>query len=224
MAHKKGAGSSDNGRDSNSKRLGVKLFGGQIAKPGNIIVRQRGTKFHPGDNVGMGKDFTLHALVDGKISYVKKRLNRTFVNVIPELVEVKETIAKLKKTTPVRKSIPSSKKAVAEKTKSPAPVKEKTPIAKEKKTPKAAPVKTTTQNELLALLGVSSASDKDDLKKIKGVGPKLEEVLNSIQIYSLEQLSKMTDKEYDLVDSMISSFKGKGKKDDWAGQAKNLLS
>jgi large subunit ribosomal protein L27 len=65
MAHKKGVGSTDNGRDSNSKRLGVKLFGGQFARAGNIIVRQRGTKFHPGDNVGMGRDFTLHALVDG---------------------------------------------------------------------------------------------------------------------------------------------------------------
>ena len=83
MAHKKGVGSTDNGRDSNSKRLGVKLFGGQFAKAGNIIVRQRGTKFHPGNNVGMGKDFTLHALVDGTIEFRKRRLNRTFVNVIP---------------------------------------------------------------------------------------------------------------------------------------------
>ena len=83
MAHKKGVGSTDNGRDSNSKRLGVKLFGGQMAKAGNIIVRQRGTKFHPGLNVGIGRDHTLFALTTGTISFQKKRLNRTFVNIAP---------------------------------------------------------------------------------------------------------------------------------------------
>ena len=84
MAHKKGVGSTDNGRDSNPKFLGVKLFGGQYAKAGNIIVRQRGTKFHPGNNVGMGKDHTLHALVPGTVEFKKKRLGRTFVNVVPD--------------------------------------------------------------------------------------------------------------------------------------------
>ena len=82
MAHKKGVGSTDNGRDSNSKRLGVKLFGGQYAIPGNIIVRQRGTKYHPGDNVGMGKDHTLYALVEGNVAFKKGRKNRTFVHII----------------------------------------------------------------------------------------------------------------------------------------------
>ncbi len=73
MAHKKGEGSVKNGRDSHSKRLGVKLFGGQICKAGNIIVRQRGTKFHPGENVGMGKDHTLFALTDGTIVFKIKK-------------------------------------------------------------------------------------------------------------------------------------------------------
>lgn len=82
MAHKKGAGSSDNGRDSNSKRLGVKLFGGQVAIAGNIIVRQRGTKFHPGLGVGVGKDFTLFALKDGVIEFKKGFKNRTFIHVV----------------------------------------------------------------------------------------------------------------------------------------------
>ncbi|MBT3261339.1 50S ribosomal protein L27 [bacterium] len=74
MAHKKGKGSSKNGRDSQSKRLGVKCFGGQLVSPGNIIVRQRGTKFRPGVNVGMGNDFTIYAKIDGEIKfeYVKK--------------------------------------------------------------------------------------------------------------------------------------------------------
>jgi large subunit ribosomal protein L27 len=88
MAHKKGVGSSDNGRDSKSKRLGVKLFGGQVAIAGNILVRQRGTRFHPGTNVGMGKDFTLHALVDGTVAYKKSKNNRTFISILP-LVEEK---------------------------------------------------------------------------------------------------------------------------------------
>ncbi|HOU01171.1 MAG TPA: 50S ribosomal protein L27 [Bacteroidales bacterium] len=81
MAHKKGAGSSRNGRDSNSKRLGVKLFGGQHAKAGNIIVRQRGTKHNPGQNVGLGKDHTLFALVDGEIEFRKQKDNKIYVSV-----------------------------------------------------------------------------------------------------------------------------------------------
>lgn len=83
MAHKKGAGSSRNGRESESKRLGVKLFGGQNVKAGNIIVRQRGTQHHPGENVGMGKDHTLFALVDGKVEFKKKKDNKSFVNILP---------------------------------------------------------------------------------------------------------------------------------------------
>ena len=83
MAHKKGVGSSDNGRESESKRLGVKIFGGQAATAGNIIIRQRGTKYHPDTNVGMGKDHTLFALVDGTVQFKRKRDNRSYVSVVP---------------------------------------------------------------------------------------------------------------------------------------------
>ena len=83
MAHKKGVGSSKNGRESESKRLGVKLFGGQFAKAGNIIVRQRGTVHNPGENVGMGKDHTLFALVDGKVVFCKKPSGKSYVSVTP---------------------------------------------------------------------------------------------------------------------------------------------
>ena len=83
MAHKKGAGSSKNGRESHSKRLGVKIFGGQLAISGNIIVRQRGTKHNPGENVGIGKDHTLFALIDGTVQFKKKRDERSFVSVVP---------------------------------------------------------------------------------------------------------------------------------------------
>lgn len=82
MAHKKGAGSSKNGRESESKRLGVKIFGGQECIAGNIIVRQRGTKHHPGANVGIGRDHTLFALTDGKVEFQRKSNNRSFVNVV----------------------------------------------------------------------------------------------------------------------------------------------
>ena len=83
MAHKKAGGSSRNGRDSESKRLGVKKFGGEIVVPGNIIARQRGTKWHPGLNVGMGKDHTLFATEGGKVAFQKKANGRTYVNVVP---------------------------------------------------------------------------------------------------------------------------------------------
>ena len=83
MAHKKGAGSSRNGRESESKRLGVKIFGGQIAIAGNIIVRQRGTAHHPGANVGIGKDHTLYSLTDGLVQFRKKKDDRSFVSVVP---------------------------------------------------------------------------------------------------------------------------------------------
>ena len=83
MSHKKGVGSSKNGRESHSKRLGVKIFGGQAAIAGNIIVRQRGTQHHPGENVGIGKDHTLYALTDGQVAFRKRKNNRSFVSIVP---------------------------------------------------------------------------------------------------------------------------------------------
>jgi len=84
MAHKKGVGSSKNGRESESKRLGVKIFGGSFAKAGNILIRQRGTVHHPGENVGIGKDHTLFALTDGVVAFRKKKNNRSYVSVMPK--------------------------------------------------------------------------------------------------------------------------------------------
>ena len=105
MAHKKGVGSSKNGRESESKRLGVKIYGGQFAKAGNILIRQRGTTHNPGENVGMGRDHTLFALIDGTVVFKKKMKNRSYVSVQPivevevAVMEAPETIApKAKKT------------------------------------------------------------------------------------------------------------------------------
>ena len=146
MAHKKGVGSTDNGRDSISKRLGVKLFGGQHAKAGNIIIRQRGTKFHAGDNVYMGKDHTLHAAIDGKVLFKKKRNNRTFVYIQP-LDVVEEKVAKVENTTKV-----------------------------------AAPAPTPPPAE-------TTVSVADDLKKVEGIGPKIEQILNDNGIKTFVDLS-----------------------------------
>ncbi len=117
MAHKKGAGSSKNGRDSESKRLGVKKFGGQKVTAGNIIVRQRGTKHHPGKNVGMGKDYTLYALVDGKVLFAKKRNNRSFVSIEPlteSIVEEKIDVKVKDIKEPVVKNEPKVKEKQTE--------------------------------------------------------------------------------------------------------------
>ena len=84
MAHKKGVGSSKNGRDSHSKRLGVKKFGGQVVIAGNILVRQRGTVHHPGENVGIGRDHTLYALTDGVVVFKKKTGDKSYVSVLPQ--------------------------------------------------------------------------------------------------------------------------------------------
>lgn len=151
MAHKKGVGSTDNGRDSNPNFLGVKLFGGQLATAGNIIIRQRGTRFHPGKNVYMGKDHTLHAQIDGKVNFVKRRLGRTFVEIIPEGEVAVKAAPAPKKAAP--------KKAAA-KPAAAAPV-EKAPKAEAPAPKKAAPAK------------AKKADKPDDLKKIEGVGPKI---------------------------------------------------
>ncbi len=103
MAHKKGVGSSKNGRESESKRLGVKIFGGQFAKAGNILIRQRGTQHHPGENVGMGKDHTLFALTDGTVVFRKRKNNRSYVSVAP-VVEVETVVAE----APAKKAAPKA--------------------------------------------------------------------------------------------------------------------
>jgi len=180
MAHKKGVGSTDNGRDSKSTRLGVKLFGGQAAIAGNIIVRQRGTKYHPGDNVYMGKDFTLHAKVDGVVVYDKRRKNRTFVSIKPE--EVLETVTKAapKKAKAAPKAVAPVAEVdtlVAEEPKAkaaePKPVKEEKPKAEKAKAPKAKAKKT----EKITLPSGKKIK-QDDLAIVEGIGPKIKGLLN----------------------------------------------
>ena len=109
MAHKKGVGSSKNGRESHSKRLGVKLFGGQIAKAGNILVRQRGTVHSPGVNVGIGKDHTLYALIDGVVVFRKKADNKSYVSIMPRELVTVEAVQKPSATKKTAKVAPKVK-------------------------------------------------------------------------------------------------------------------
>ena len=114
MAHKKGAGSSRNGRESHSKRLGIKIFGGQEAIAGNILVRQRGTKHHPDKGVGIGKDHTLFALVDGTVIFKKKQDNKSYVSILPAAV-VKEVVAEKAPAVKAEKAVEPVEEVVAEK-------------------------------------------------------------------------------------------------------------
>ena len=122
MAHKKGAGSSRNGRESHSKRLGIKIFGGQNAIAGNILVRQRGTKHHPDKGVGIGKDHTLFALVDGTVVFRKKQDNKSYVSILPVAVvtEVAETIAPVAKVAKAKAPVAEVEAAEAPAKKAPA--------------------------------------------------------------------------------------------------------
>lgn len=184
MAHKKGVGSTDNGRDSQSKRLGVKLFGGQNAIAGNIIVRQRGTKYHPGDNVYMGKDFTLHAKIDGTVTFRKRRSNRTYVSILPTDAVAEAPAAPVKKA-PAKKAAPA-----------PAPVAEARSVAAE--APKA---ETSEKKAAKIELPNGKSIKQDDLKMVEGVGPKIEGLLHEGGIMTWEDLANApTEKVQGILD------------------------
>ncbi len=187
MAHKKGAGSTDNGRDSKSKRLGVKLYGGQTAVAGNILIRQRGTRYHAGDNVYMGRDHTLHAGIDGVVVFKRSKNDRSFVSILP-LVEVPETPVKPKRLTPKTEApvlatpAPKKKEVAA----APAEVVEAVAVS--------APV------EVAEVAAAPAVEDKkpvaskkgpklDDLKIIEGIGPKIEQLLKDGGINTWAELA-----------------------------------
>jgi large subunit ribosomal protein L27 len=183
MAHKKGVGSSKNGRESESKRLGVKIYGGQFAKAGNILVRQRGTQHNPGENVGIGKDHTLFALIDGTVVFRKKRKNRSYVSVAP-IVDVDVAVAE-------------------------APAQEIPAAKAEKAKPKAAEAETDT-------------AEADDLKKIEGIGPKLEEVLNAAGINTYNDLATASVEQLNKILEEAGSRYASKDPAPWIEQAKEL--
>lgn len=227
MAHKKGAGSTRNGRDSESKRLGIKLFGGQFAKAGNIIVRQRGTKHHPGDNVGIGKDHTLFALQDGIIVYKRKRKNRSYVSVIDQEAYSELMGLDIAPKKEITKAKPS-KKETAPKTEAKAPAESTKEVAEVKKQkPKAAKEEKATETsvepaDLLNTLGTAEESDKQDLKKISGIGPAFEKKLNNLGIYTYAQISKLTEKEMDMLAELTGFSKARMISNNWVEEAKGF--
>lgn len=168
MAHKKGEGSTQNGRDSNAKRLGVKMFGGQTVSAGNILVRQRGTRFHAGENVYVGKDYTLHAAVDGTVVFRRKRLNRTFISIQPF-----GTTAAAPKAEPVQAKPAVKAAPVVEEVVAPAVEVAAAPAAK------AASI----------TLPSGKKIKQDDLKVIEGIGPKIEELLHAAGIKTWADLA-----------------------------------
>ena len=193
MAHKKGVGSTDNGRDSNSKRLGVKLFGGQAAKAGNVIVRQRGTKFHPGENVYMGKDFTLHARLDGVVTFKRKKNNRTYVNILPDVDPhaAPAAAASPKAETvvadaPVEEATPQ----VVETPVASAPPVEEEPKAEEKAEAPVAEKKAPAKKKEKIVLPSGKKINQDDLKIVEGIGPKIEGLLNEGGIHTWKDLAE----------------------------------
>lgn len=196
MAHKKGQGSSNNGRESHSKRLGVKLFGGQDAFPGNIIIRQRGTKFHAGTGVKIGKDHTIFAVEEGVVSFTTKKNNRKYVSVVPFEGEL---VAK-----------EASKTVEAPKAKAEPKVKEEAkPAAKAKEEAKATP---------------KDKKDKkgDDLKKISGVGPAFEKRLNAQGLFTYADVAALTTEDIKRIEDS-DNITSDEEWNTWIEQAKELM-
>ncbi len=233
MAHKKGVGSTDNGRDSKSKRLGVKLFGGQHAKAGNILVRQRGTKYHPGENVYMGKDFTLHAGIEGTVTFRRRRKNRLYVNVMPNGAQNGNGSATVaapapeKQEKPAPKAEPTKAAAAAPAKESAAAKKEEAPKAKEStakkeeapKAKEAAPKAKASKSEKITLPSGKKIK-QDDLKMVEGIGPKIEGLLNEGGIHTWEDLANApTEKVQAILDEAGPRYRMHDPAT-WAKQAK----
>lgn len=242
MAHKKAGGSSRNGRDSESKRLGVKRYGGELVTAGNIIVRQRGTKFHPGTNMGLGRDHTLFALSDGYVKFHVGQRGRSLVSVVDEnpntppssskkigaptasakaaaAVAVASaavsTKAEAKKAAPKAEKKAADPKAEAKKAEAPkAEEKPKKAAAKKEKFVTDAPAPKNLLSE--------APADVDDLKKIKGVGPKFEGLLNSFGIYQYAQMAAFSAKDVEWLAAELGSFPDRIDRDEWVKQAKDL--
>ena len=206
MAHKKGAGSSDNGRDSLSKRLGVKLYGGQYAIPGNIIVRQRGQRFHAGDNVYMGKDHTLHAGVAGLVTFKKTKQDRTFVSITPAERVIKAKAAnsfvKAGGSAPVKlisRDMTEEVPVVSAADMLPL-VAVATPVA-DAATPSAVPIA------------------GDNLKIVEGIGPKIEQLLKAAGIRTWAELAHATPEEIKAVLTKAGSQYNSHNPGTWPKQA-----
>jgi large subunit ribosomal protein L27 len=193
MAHKKGAGSTDNGRDSKAKYLGVKMYGGQKVRAGNILVRQRGTEFHPGANVYLSRDFTLHAGIDGIVGYKKSKENKRVVFITPYDAVAEVALPKADAKKEVKAAVaPKVAAAVAPKAEAPAPKVEAVAPKVETPAPVAevvAPKVETPAPKVEAVAPVAASGKADDLKKVEGIGPKIEQLLHDKGILTFNDLA-----------------------------------
>ena len=185
MAHKKGAGSTDNGRDSKAKYLGVKMYGGQKVRAGNILVRQRGTEFHPGANVYLSRDFTLHAGIDGVVGYKKSKENKRVVFITPYDAVAEVALPKADAKKEVKAAVAPKAAVVAPKAEAVAPVAEV--VAPKVETP--APVAEVVAPKVETPAPVAASGKADDLKKIEGIGPKIEQLLHDKGIITFSILA-----------------------------------
>ena len=187
MAHKKGAGSTDNGRDSKAKYLGVKKYGGQRVKAGNILVRQRGTAFHPGENVYLGRDFTLHAAIEGVVCFRRSKDDKRIVFIKPyATVEMALPEADAKKE--VKAAV--APKAAAPKAEPIAVAAKVEPVAVV--APKAEAIVVEVPAAVAVTAAPKSDAKPDDLKKIEGIGPKIEQLLHEAGILTFSDLAAST--------------------------------
>jgi large subunit ribosomal protein L27 len=234
MAHKKAGGSSRNGRDSESKRLGVKRYGGELVTAGNIIVRQRGTKFHPGTNMGLGRDHTLFALSDGYVKFHVGQRGRSLVSIVDEnpntppssnkKIGAPTASAKAAAAVAVA-SAAVSNKAEAKPKAAAKPKAEAKPKAAAKPKAEAKPKKAAAKAESGAApanLLSKAPADADDLKKIKGVGPKAAGALNDIGIYKFEQLAAFSASDVEWLAGQLGSSVERIERDGWIAMAAEL--
>ena len=210
MAHHKGGGSTRNGRDTAGKRLGVKKYGGEHVIPGNIIVRQRGTEWHPGSGVGMGTDHTIFAEVVGQVEFRKRQKGRIFVSVLANGTD--EHLAGM---TPRGKAGAKSVSAGAAARRAMAPG-SKAPAAK------AAGSMAAGKGRAFGLLAAPEGGKADDLGLISGVADKTEHVLHEHGIFHFWQIAAMTDAEAEKVEHDIK-FHGRIRREEWREQARELM-
>lgn len=193
MAHKKGVGSTDNGRDSKPKYLGVKLFGGQKTIAGNIIVRQRGTRFHAGENTYLGKDHTIHAYIDGYVKFTKGRKDRTTVSVLP-FNQVAETVAPKSVAKAAVKMAAPKTAPVAPKVEPKAEPKIEAPLQVAETIAPVVAAEPVVEAVAEAVAAPKTAPKgkgpkQDDLKIVEGIGPKIEQLLHEGGIKTWAELA-----------------------------------
>jgi len=215
MAHHKGGGSTRNGRDTAGKRLGVKKFGGEAVISGNIIVRQRGTEWHPGKGVGMGVDHTIYSVIEGRVEFRRRDKNRVFVSVLANGTD--GAIAGM-----------TARGKVGHKAATPVAAKggnggaHKTVGASDSKAGAAASGATPGKGKAFALLSAPEGGKKDELGLISGVADKTEHVLNEHGIFHFWQIASMTDAEAEKVEHDIK-FHGRIRREEWREQASELM-